>query len=154
VFNHRHTLRDASTHVPFIVRPAGGVAPVRVSTPVALLDVAPTLLDMVGATPPPEMIGRSLVPCFTGTCAEGSRTYAEGAAGQIAYTDGTWRLEVSGMAPTDPGFDAALRSGEGLHFALWTTADGEQVDHAAEPDKAPILARLVEGMVKARGNRS
>ncbi|MFZ5480221.1 MAG: sulfatase [Myxococcota bacterium] len=150
-YNHRHTLRDASTHVPFVVRPAGGVAPVRVTTPVSLLDVAPTLLELAGASPAPQMEGRSLVPCFSGACPEGRMPYAEGAGGEASVTDGAWRLVTRGVSPSDPAFDAALRGGEGLRFFLYERATGEKEDRAGDPALAPVLARLRAGMLAARG---
>ena len=58
---HGHTLYEELVHVPLIVRapglvPAGG----RIRTPVSLLDVAPTLLELAGLPPEPDHRGRSL----------------------------------------------------------------------------------------------
>jgi arylsulfatase A-like enzyme len=64
---HGLQLYDESIHVPLMVRFPGVVpAGLRVATPVSLVDVAPTILDLVGA---PALIGadgESLMPLFGG----------------------------------------------------------------------------------------
>jgi len=58
---HGHTLYQELLHVPLIVRAPGFVpAGARIRTPVSLLDVAPTLLEMTGLPPEPDHRGRSL----------------------------------------------------------------------------------------------
>lgn len=153
-FNHRHTLRDVSTHVPLIVRPAGGTKATRVATPVALLDLGPTLLEMAGATPDAAMEGRSLVPCLAGACPPGRPPYSEGALGEASVTDGTHRLVVEGMRPTDPGYDHAVATGEGVHFHLYEAASGEREDVAGDPANAATIARLREAVLEARRGRA
>jgi arylsulfatase A-like enzyme len=56
------TFSDCDLAVPLIVRPAaglGGAAGVRVDEITSLIDVAPTLLDLLGMPPPPGMRGVS-----------------------------------------------------------------------------------------------
>ncbi|MCB9899010.1 MAG: sulfatase [Planctomycetes bacterium] len=61
-FNHRQ-LHQEELSVPLIVRPPGGrPTPLRVRDPVSSLDLAPTLLELLGLPVPPEMQGRSLLP--------------------------------------------------------------------------------------------
>ena len=65
----RHGLQlfDEAIHVPLMIRFPGIVpAGLRVATPVSLVDVAPTILDLVGAPPPIGVDGESLVPLFGG----------------------------------------------------------------------------------------
>lgn len=51
------------THVPFIVRPPNrNIAPAVNDTPISLIDILPTMLDLAGAEPPPIMQGVSLKP--------------------------------------------------------------------------------------------
>lgn len=58
---HGHTLYQELVHVPLIVRAPGLVpAGARIRTPVSLLDVAPTLLELAGLPPEPDHRGRSL----------------------------------------------------------------------------------------------
>jgi arylsulfatase A-like enzyme len=63
-FFHRH-LNWENVHVPLLFR-APELAPRRVAHPVALLDVAPTLLDWLGLDVPVVMEGRSLVAQLRG----------------------------------------------------------------------------------------
>jgi arylsulfatase A-like enzyme len=48
-FEHGSSLLPWQTHVPLVVRPAGGAAATRVPTPVSVRDLPATLLEMVGA---------------------------------------------------------------------------------------------------------
>ena len=68
-FLHGHTLFQELLHVPLIVTGPGIPAGVTVDAPVSHVDIAPTLLELVGIGPRPgedrlEMTGRSLVPYF------------------------------------------------------------------------------------------
>jgi arylsulfatase A-like enzyme len=58
-------LHPEGIHVPLIIRVPGG-QPQRLSEPVSLLDLAPTLLDFAGIEPPATMIGKSLRPLMDG----------------------------------------------------------------------------------------
>ncbi len=63
--NHGRTLYEEVLRVPLIVR-APGLAPREIRTPVSLVDVAPTLLELVGLAPERTIDGRSLVPMLRG----------------------------------------------------------------------------------------
>ena len=56
---HSRTLFNQGVHVPLLVRAPDAPAHV-IAGPVSLVDVMPTLLDLVGVTGPPGMNGRSL----------------------------------------------------------------------------------------------
>jgi arylsulfatase A-like enzyme len=58
-YEHGHTLFDELLRVPLVIR-APGMPAGPVETPVSLLDVAPTVLDLLGQPVPAEMDGRSL----------------------------------------------------------------------------------------------
>ena len=67
VGRHGHQVYDSVTHVPLMIRwPAGGVTPRTVHDAVGLVDVAPTLLELLGLAVPPQFLGRSLVPLLRG----------------------------------------------------------------------------------------
>lgn len=58
---HGHSLYQELLRVPLIVRAPGLVpAGARIRTPVSLIDIAPTLLEMTGLPPEPDHRGRSL----------------------------------------------------------------------------------------------
>ena len=59
-FGHGRTLYDEVLRVPLLLWQGGG-PPRVVTTPVSLLDVAPTVLTLMGLPIPPEMTGRVLV---------------------------------------------------------------------------------------------
>jgi len=76
-YTYGHTLYQEVLRVPLIM--AGpGIAPAStVDTPVALLDLAPTLIDAAGAAMPPEAEGQSLAPILGGETIPGRPIYSE-----------------------------------------------------------------------------
>ena len=62
---HQHSLYEELVHVPLVLRVPGAAAR-RVSRTVELIDVMPTLLDLVGLEAPPDLRGRSLRPWLEG----------------------------------------------------------------------------------------
>jgi arylsulfatase A-like enzyme len=62
---HGTDLFDEQLRVPLVIA-VPGHGPRVIDDPVALVDVGPTLLDMVGAAPPATMRGRSLLPLLEG----------------------------------------------------------------------------------------
>lgn len=151
LMSHRHTLRSPATRVSMLVRPAGGRSRHSVATQTSLLDVAPTLLAMAGVKPPRGMRGRSLVPCFSGTCTDESVLYSEDALGEVSLVHDGWRVVV--VHPNGPGRDpvAALAGGEPVNLALYKLADGEGVDHAANPAQSERILDLKARLLAARG---
>jgi arylsulfatase A-like enzyme len=67
-FEHGHTLYDELIHVPLIVKFPSDVVTSRrvVSEPVRVLDVMPTVLDLLGIDPPATFDGKSLLPLVRG----------------------------------------------------------------------------------------
>src|SRR3546814_20968298 len=59
---------DAAYHVPLIVKPAGGTPAAGwvVDAFTEAVDVAPTILEQIGAAVPPPMDGLSLAPFLAG----------------------------------------------------------------------------------------
>lgn len=64
-FEHGHTLFDELLRVPLIID-GPGIDGARINAPVSLLDIAPTVLDLLGEPIPTDMVGRSLVPLLRG----------------------------------------------------------------------------------------
>ena len=64
-FFHGTDLFDEQMRVQLVIS-VPGHGPRVIDDPVALVDVGPTLLDMVGAAPPAAMRGRSLLPLIEG----------------------------------------------------------------------------------------
>jgi arylsulfatase A-like enzyme/tetratricopeptide (TPR) repeat protein len=63
---HAHYVYDATLAVPLIFRCAGVIpAGLRIDAPVRLIDVAPTVLALLGLPPLPDADGTSLLPLFS-----------------------------------------------------------------------------------------
>lgn len=83
---------DLSTHVPLVVRWPKRVQPGRYADFVSFEDLAPTLLELAGLAPLPEMTGRSLLPILEGKPAPGRdavflerERHANVRAGDVGY---------------------------------------------------------------------
>jgi arylsulfatase A-like enzyme len=65
--DHGMTLYDEVLHVPLVFRhPLGVTAGMRVSGQARLIDVAPTILELLELEPPASFVGQSLVPQLRG----------------------------------------------------------------------------------------
>lgn len=112
-FRGKGTLYEFGLHVPFIVRWPGKIKPG--STTAELLsgeDLAPTLLDAAGVTPPKEMSGRSAVKLLRGTAHEGRK-----------YVFAQRGAHGSGLPTASNNFDLAravvTRKHKLIYNALW-----------------------------------
>ena len=65
MYAHGRTLFDSTIHIPLIVRSPSGESG-RIETPVSLIDLAPTILDLAGVVPPQSFRGESLRPGLEG----------------------------------------------------------------------------------------
>jgi choline-sulfatase len=116
---HSMFVYESALHVPFILWRPGRLPSGRVvSEPVRMTDVAPTLLDLVGAPPLPTPHGRSLVPLIQGgSGGEPPPIYAETYLPHFymnwsplrALRDGRWKLID---APRPELYDLSRDAGE------------------------------------------
>ncbi len=99
---HSTDLYNSQIHVPFVI--AGpGVRAARISETVSLTDLAPTVLDLAGFTPPPTD-GRSVAPLALGARESRDDGVAYAAmikdrsnpGGVSAIVRGSWKLIVTG----------------------------------------------------------
>jgi len=91
---HAHALYEEQVRVPLIWRlPESEFPGRRVSATVRLLDVAPTLLDLLGVEAPEDFLGESLLPVL-----RGSETPALSALSEIrllkSWTSFPWKLHT------------------------------------------------------------
>ncbi len=129
---HGMFLYQETTHVPLMIKVAGHHKQLRVAAPVQHIDVAPTILDLIGAPIPGSLHGRSLKPLLdgTGTVAD-TGIYAEalysryhfGWSELYSLTDSRYRLI---RAPRDELFDLERDPRESRSIA----ADRPQVRQA------------------------
>ena len=65
MYKHAFELWDVLTHVPLLVH-GPGMAPRRIEERRSAIDLAPTIVELLGVTPPPDFQGKSLVPELRG----------------------------------------------------------------------------------------
>jgi len=158
--NHRISLHDASGHVPLLIRyPGGAGGGQRVSTPVELLDLMPTVLELAGATPPAGIRGQSLVP-LTGDEPSGERatiSISEGILPMASARGEEHRLIVQGALPGSAEFRALLDEGDlsRPEFSVFRVGPGveDRLDPAA-PETLAAAAPLLEAMRRAYAHPS
>ena len=64
--SHRKTLFDESIRIPLIIRYPGEVPHgKRIETQVSIIDVFPTIIELIGLPTSPDVMGQSLVPLFS-----------------------------------------------------------------------------------------
>jgi choline-sulfatase len=135
---YKMSFLDPSARVPLIVRPPGGDVARRVSAPVSLLDLGPTLLELAGlgadAVLGAQMDGASLAPLLDGASVRGRppvicEYHAEGVTAPAAMIrDGAFKLIVCETDP-DQLYD--------LH-----NDPAELTNLAGNPSYADVVARL------------
>ena len=122
---HAMLVYDTTQHVPLIIRTPGGRAGRRAPETVSLVDLTPTILDLVGIDRDPELLrGRSLAPALRGDELAPRDAYFETIAGAIAY--GWQELQ-------------------GLRYGKWKLIDSrepELYDLENDPEEQENLARL------------
>ncbi len=101
-FEHGHTLYDELLHVPLLVRSPGMVhGAVRISNPVALMDVAPTLCELIDISIPSSFAGQSLVAALEGGALPARPILSQGnmwGPEQVALRTGDWKIIVETVA--------------------------------------------------------
>ena len=129
---HAVLLYEATLHVPLLLAgpgvPAGVTVPARVTT----VDVAPTLLRLLGLTPPPAMTGRDLRPALRGERLPPEPLYAESLFGRLncrwsslrAWTADDWKLI------------------DGSRAELFHLIDDPHETRDRAPEEAPRVARM------------
>jgi len=141
---HGHEVFEEQLRVPLIVRPPGGLERgVRVGEPVALLDLAPTLLELLGLAVPPDFEGRSWAPFLRGR--------AEAPDAPIIVDE---KLEAADLAAVIFGADKLVvdrQRGFERYFDLEENPDEEVTraydsrrDDVEAPRELPGLRRMLQ----------
>ncbi|MCC6409625.1 MAG: sulfatase [Planctomycetes bacterium] len=136
VFEHPGKLYRELVHVPLALR-VPGLAPARVAAPVGLIDVAPTLCELVGLPTPASMQGRSFAGELRGSPAPATRAVWSEFVPR-------WRDSEAGFVPLD-----LLRARRDARWTyLATLKDGvlveELYDRSVDPGETRDLAALPE----------
>ena len=139
-FEHGHTLYEELLAVPLVIR-APGLTPGRVPQAVSLIDVAPTLLEILGIEPDANMTGLSLVPLTTAD-ATAIQSFDERlhGFGRPLYGDEQWgvlegTLKYSAKAGKEELYDLANDPGE---------QDDLGRGNAALPDRRAALGQSLD----------
>lgn len=140
---HSYLVYEATQHVPLIVR-APGAPPHRVTEPVTLADVMPTILDLVGLDVPERIRGQSLRAALEGGSLERRDLYFESVAGGLNFgwaelfgvRFGKWKLIDS----ADPElYDLEADPGELRNLAGVETAMLDDLRQALAELKEPLV---------------
>ena len=164
VHGHARNVLTAVVSVPLVIRlPFAVDPPVRVSTQVRNLDIAPMLLELAGVDVPESFEGRSLLPLISGSAPEDDRpSFAAlgtplfmDASVQTAFTDGTWTYARNAEASEpEPGRAAGRRRrpvAPGAEFLFDRSVDpGENANVLQyEPDEARRMRAQLEAHMAA-----
>lgn len=137
---HGFFVYDATVLVPLAFRWPGRIVPREIPAPARLVDVAPTILDLLGLGVPQGLDGRPLAPLLDGTAIVWDGALVEslqpwlgyGWAPLYAFRKDGWKLIE---APHPELYDLAVDAAETRNR------------HAAEPRRAAVLRRALEEAV-------
>ncbi len=123
--SHGLFVYESVMRVPLIIRaPFANMQGRRVRDPVRIVDVAPTVLDLLGQTAAPATDGKTLVPLMSGAVRE---------LGLEAYSESRYGFDRFGWSPL-----TALRQGR---FKLILAPRPELYDLASDPHEITNLYR-------------
>jgi arylsulfatase A-like enzyme len=148
---HGRTLYDEVLHVPLIVQGPGLAAGRRVGEPVSLLDLVPTLLELVGAEPASGVEGRSLAAAARGGAGPGGAFFLPL---QTSHHDNA--VQLRGVRTATQKLIADDHTGERALYDL-ETDPGERLAQPVVPAAARLyrvleaLRPLPSAAVAARG---
>lgn len=135
---------DVATRVPLLAAGPGVPRGTVVTTPVELLDVYPTLVDLAGLPKPPGLEGRSLRPLFANPGAAGH------AHSLVYHYDVSRRMDVPGRTVIGSRWRYTEWGGGELGRELYSRPEdpGEYHNRSADPVLAATLAEARAQLAK------
>ena len=162
-FTHGHALYQELVHVPLLFRhPRLEEMARRIHTPVSLVDIAPTILDLTTGAVPPNIDGISLVPEILGTTAPSEPRILYSELGKltaavrdgkklIRSTDeknqGQWAYDLA----LDPQEKTAVESDESWIRELSEAVDEHRAQQFADGEAHEPIDPATEERVRALG---
>ncbi len=150
---HGMFLYETTVHVPLIIRAPKPFARRTVGETVELVDVAPTILDLLGIPVPKQWQGRSLWPLLDGKPDDAaSRAYSETYYPRFHYGWSDLRSFTSGtlkyiLAPRDELYDLGRDPGELLELA------GDRRRHDLRGQLMSFVSRNSRGALNSAAGR-
>jgi arylsulfatase A-like enzyme len=137
-FEHGHTLYDELLRIPMILS-GPGLQAGRVQAPSSILDLSPTILDLLGLPADPSMAGTSLLPAARGDqAALKALEDRPHSVGRPLYGDERWGVIAQGLKWT-------IHEGKEEVYDL-TRDRAEQDDLRGEIPLDPLRRTLGEGL--------
>ncbi len=141
VHGHARNVLTAVVAVPLVIRLPFPVEPIRVTSQVRNVDIAPTLLDLAGVEVPESFEGRSLVPLLLaasrGEDTQGRATYAglglplfPDASVQVSISTGSWTMARNVDPDPKPAeflYDSRVDPGENVNLIELEPAEAERM---------------------------
>jgi arylsulfatase A-like enzyme/tetratricopeptide (TPR) repeat protein len=139
---HGVLLYDATTRVPFVIKPAAGhPAGLVLTTPVSLVDVVPTVLAAVGAPPDPSLDGVDLAPLF------GIDEAPPSARERVIYIESLYAWHHYGWAPQRALVDAGHKLIASTTPEVYAVGDRRETKNLAPSE--PALTELLQARLAA-----
>lgn len=156
-WNHGLGVYDTTVRVPLIVRAPGRGAGARVAQVVSTIDVAPTVLDLLGLEPGPRVDGHSLAPLLEGGRLEREHVFAVGTqpGARVERAAGEWRNACKAHAVRSADHKLIETPYMGLQELYDLRADpGEQHELLlAQPaESRAVAAGLAEALARFRAS--
>lgn len=148
----KHCFYEPAVNVPLLVRWKGHLKEgVRVDAPVELVDVLPTVMELLDAPPPTGLHGRSLVPLLNGSPGASGRefVFSEYLENEEAMlSDGRFKLIVgTGHRKRLDGYETANPLPGPYERLFDRVSDpAEAHDLAADASHASVKSRLVDAL--------
>jgi arylsulfatase A-like enzyme len=139
-YHHAVSNFEETTKVPIVIVAPGALPPGQeVKARVRSIDIAPTVLDLLGVEPHPRMSGKSLVPLAKGQTEAEERVVVSEGRGSRAIMHGRWRLLArEGAAKIVIQGDKTRET----DFELYDLVDDPGERHDLAPRKADIVAEM------------
>ena len=148
-YHHAVSMFEETTRVPIIIVAPNKIAPgTEVKARVRTTDIAPTILDLLGADPEPRMSGKSLLPLAKGESEPDERVVVSEGRDSRAIMYGKWRL-ITHVGDAKITIQGDTRKESDVELYDLESDPGERHDLAARrPDQVAEMKARLEAALK------